>query len=282
MFTDMKGYTSLSSSLSRTEIHYLLGTQQSIVSTLVKQYKGTVIKNLGDGHLATFDSPTNAVLCGVHIQQAVNKHNASSSPEGVFELRIAINSGEVTVKDGDIFGDPVNIAARILTVVPAREVYFTDSVLLSMNKNEVQAATMGAKMFKGVPEPVNTYRVVTDAHEAGRLRQFRLGLIAAVSNLNKEDGKKGKGHTKLLKYGLLIAAFLLILGNTAKRDMGLTRSVKENVQGAEATATSTPTPSPTLTPTMTPSPTLSPTPTPTPSLTPTPTLKNSNKHNRND
>lgn len=291
MFTDMKGYTSLSSSLSRAEIHYLLGTQQSIVSTLVKQHKGNVIKNLGDGYLTTFASPTNAVLCGVKIQQAVGKHNVSF-PQWAFELRVAINSGEVTIKDGDIFGDPVNTAARILAVAPPGGVYLTDSVFLSMNKNEVPSAEVGAQMFKGVPEPIKIYRVVTDASEVGKLRQFRLGLIAAVSNLGKEEGEKGSGHVrrpfsaKNLKYGFLIIAFLLALANTfPKRGAGFTRSMRDSVEGigtesgqlATPSASLSSSPSPTAT--SSPKPTIRPSPTPTPSLTPTPSKKPPNKNN---
>jgi len=291
MFTDMKGYTSLSSSLSRTEIDHLLEAQERIVFPLVEQWKGSVIKNLGDGYLITFDSPTDAVLCGIKIQQTIQQYNAVPQARP-FELRIAVNSGEVAVKDGDIFGDPVNTTARILAVAPPGGVYLTDSVFLSMNKNEVQSAEVGAKMFKGVPEPIKIYRVVTDASEAGKLRQIRLRLIQAVSNLGKEESEKGSGHTRRplnfrrnLRYGLLIIALLVALSNTLpKQGAGFTHSMRDSVEGigtesgqlATPSASLSPSPSPTLTPS--PSPTIRSTPTPTP----TPIPSRNNKHGDNN
>jgi len=289
MFTDMKGYTSLSSSLSRTEIDHLLEAQERIVFPLVEQWKGSVIKNLGDGYLITFDSPTNAVLCGIKIQQTIQQYNAVPQARP-FELRIAVNSGEVAVKDGDIFGDPVNTTARILAVVPPGGVYLTDSVFLSMNKNEVPSAEVGAKMFKGVPEPIKIYRVVTDASEAGKLRQLRLRLIGAVSNLGKEEGEKGSGHTRRplnfrrnLRYGLLIIALLLALGNTLpKQGAGFTHSVKDSVEGIGTESGQLATPSASLSPKSSISPTPSPSPTIRPTPTPTPTSLRKHKDENNN
>lgn len=295
LFTDMKGYTSMTSSLSHKEISYLLATQRSIVSTLVKQWKGSIIKNLGDGYMATFDSPTNAVSCGLKIQHAVRTYNRTAKTRP-FELRIAVNSGEMILKDGDIFGDPVNIAARVLSLTPPGEVYFTEPVFLSMNKSEVLSVKVGVKTVKGVVEPIMVYQAVKDAFEASPLRQVFRRFVHSFSVIGSRWKQRSQSKSVLssrnLKYGLLGAAMLFVVGMTfPKESAQLARTVKDDVKGIEtdirrlathsASLTNTPTSSSTfaLTPTATPSATIRPA---TPTPTPTRSKKQSKREERED
>jgi adenylate cyclase len=137
MFTDLKGFTERTSTQSREELGYLLEVQDELVRPILEKYKGTVIKTIGDAFMVTFESPTNAVHCGVEIQQGIVDHNARNEAEHHLHMRMGINSGEVSIKNGDVFGEPVNIASRIEGIAEPGEVYFTDSVYLAMNKNEI-------------------------------------------------------------------------------------------------------------------------------------------------
>lgn len=77
-------------------------------------------------------------------------------------MRVAINLGEVEIIDGDVLGDPVNIAARLEGVAEAGEVWFTESVYLAMNRKEIPSTEIGERTFKGIPAPIRVYRVVLD------------------------------------------------------------------------------------------------------------------------
>lgn len=184
MFTDLKGFTERTSTQSREELGYLLEVQDELVRPILEKYKGTVIKTIGDAFMVTFESPTNAVHCGVEIQQGIVDHNARNEAEHHLHMRMGINSGEVSIKNGDVFGEPVNIASRIEGIAEPGEVYFTDSVYLAMNKNEIPSAEVGKRHLKGIAEMVTVYKVL---REKGALDLHLAKRKAAVSVTGKLD-----------------------------------------------------------------------------------------------
>jgi hypothetical protein len=159
MFTDIKGYTDRSSRQTRNELEELLDLHDRLIRPIFLKFRGTVIKTIGDAFLVTFESPTNAVLCGMAIQRRLRGHNAKASNEAL-EVRVAINSGEVSVRENDVFGQPVNIAARVEGLADANEIYFTEAVYLSMNKNEIPSAEIGYRHLKGIPHEIKVYKVL--------------------------------------------------------------------------------------------------------------------------
>ncbi len=159
LLTDIKGFTDKTSQRSRADIQKLLDDHRDVVLPVLQGKGGRLIKTIGDAFLMVFDSPTDAVLAGIQAQEALAKHNAAVSEIDRIEIRIAINTGEVNLVEGDVYGEPVNIAARIEGVAEAGEVYFTESVYLSMNKTEVPSAEVGLLQLKGIPEKVRVYKV---------------------------------------------------------------------------------------------------------------------------
>jgi len=162
MLTDIKGFTSKTASFSRTQVLELIKKHEELVLPVVKKFRGTLVKTIGDAFLVTFDSPTDAVLCGVEVQSVLKTHNTDRGNDDKIEIRIAINSGEVTLTDNDIYGDAVNITARIGSIAEAGQVFFTEAVYLSMNKKEVPSSEIGYRQFKNVPEKIKVYRVLTE------------------------------------------------------------------------------------------------------------------------
>jgi hypothetical protein len=120
------------------------------------------VKTIGDALLITFESPTNAVLCGIAMQERLRVHNEEQPEEEQLMIRVAINSGEVQIREGDVFGEAVNITARIEGITDAGEIYFTESVYLAMNKSEVPTSEVGEKRLKGIPESIKVYKVIQD------------------------------------------------------------------------------------------------------------------------
>jgi adenylate cyclase len=80
---------------------------------LIAQYRGRIAKTTGDGLLVEFTSVVDALRCASEIQAVMAEGNTSIDPETRIELRMGINVGDVVVEDGDIFGDGVNVAARL-------------------------------------------------------------------------------------------------------------------------------------------------------------------------
>ncbi|MFI5350794.1 MAG: adenylate/guanylate cyclase domain-containing protein [Elusimicrobiota bacterium] len=175
LLTDIKGFTDRTSHQSRVEIQQLLERHKEIVLPILLGKGGTLIKTMGDAFLMTYESPTNAVLAGIEVQAALRRYNAGKAPEERIDLRVAINQGEVNLADNDVFGEAVNITARIEAIADAGDVFFTEGVYLAMNKKEVPSSEVGLLQLKGIPEKVRVYKVksetpvksMTDAASSG-------------------------------------------------------------------------------------------------------------------
>ncbi len=163
MFTDIKGFTLRTSASSREAMKALLAQHERLLLPVFSHFAGTVVKTIGDAFLVYFESPTDAVLCGVTIQEVLRQFNEGKEEEQRLEVRVAINVGEVELMENDVMGDAVNIAARLEGVTEAGEVWFTDAVYQTMNRSEAPSAEVGERVFKGIPQPIRVYRVIQEA-----------------------------------------------------------------------------------------------------------------------
>jgi class 3 adenylate cyclase len=177
LLTDIKGFTDKTSHKSRAGITSMLDDHRAVVLPILEGRGGRLIKTIGDAFLMTFESPTNAVLAGVAVQSALTKRNEGRADDDRIDIRIAINAGEVNVIDNDVFGEAVNITARIEGIAEAGQVYFTEAVYLAMNKTEVPSSEVGLVQLKGIPEKIRVYKVRAEAPPI---------LAAAPSPIRKE------------------------------------------------------------------------------------------------
>lgn len=159
LLTDIKGFTDKTSRKSRGEILEMLERHKAVLLPVLEGRGGKLVKTIGDAFLMVFESPTDAVLAGVAVQEALRAHNQGREEDDRLDVRVAINTGEVNLADNDIFGEPVNITARIEAVAEAGEVFFTEAVYLAMNKKEVPSSEIGLLQLKGIPEKVRVYKV---------------------------------------------------------------------------------------------------------------------------
>lgn len=166
VFTDIKGFTERTSNSDREAVSRLLKKHEELLLPLAKNYDGVLIKTIGDAFLLSFASPTNAVLCAVMMQEKLKEFNATVIESEKIEIRIAMNTGEVIMRDGDVYGEPVNVAARIESLTDANEIWFSESTYLAMNRQEVPTSLIGEYRLKGIPEAVRVYRVVRDDSSA--------------------------------------------------------------------------------------------------------------------
>ncbi len=162
LLTDIEDFTPKTSRKTRADILRMLEEHKGIVLPVLEGKGGRLIKTIGDAFLVVFDSPTDAVLAGVEVQRLLREHNAHKLGDDRLDVRIAINAGEVTLADNDVFGEPVNITARINGIAEAGEVFFTEAVYLAMNKMEVPSSEVGLLQLKGIAEKIRVYKVVPE------------------------------------------------------------------------------------------------------------------------
>jgi class 3 adenylate cyclase/TolB-like protein len=150
MFTDIVGYTAL---MARDEkkAFEVLRLNLQIHQTAIKEFHGTLVKELGDGILASFPTVSDALSAAIRIQKQGNE-------TGEFKLSIGIHHGEVVVEKGDIFGDAVNIASRIRALGTAGSVLFSDKVADEIkNKAEFKAVSLSRHKLKNVASPMEVF-----------------------------------------------------------------------------------------------------------------------------
>ena len=168
MFVDMAGFSERTARQSRQQNKAMLRDFHRLLVPQLARFGGHRVKSIGDAFLVTFRSPTDAVRCSMAMQDAIANYNDTESPPEPIRIRVALNAGEVRLEKGDIFGEAVNIAARVEELCPPDEIYLTGVVYLSMNKAEVPSEHVGEHRLKGVPEPVRLFRV--PSHRLARLK----------------------------------------------------------------------------------------------------------------
>lgn len=159
VFTDIKGFTERTSRQTLEQNQTLLRTHHDLLAPVFRAFGGRIIKEIGDAFLVTFESPTQAVLAGVALQDKLWAHNRDQATDDRIDVRVAINCGEVRLEHNDIFGEPVNIAARVEGIADAGDVYLTEAVYLAMNKAEVPSEEVGLFDLKGIPGKIRLFKV---------------------------------------------------------------------------------------------------------------------------
>jgi class 3 adenylate cyclase len=158
LFTDIVGSTELASRLGPEEADRVRQGHFSLLRQALAATDGTEVKNLGDGLMAVYASPSAAVAGAVAMQQAVERDNVRSD-QGV-GLRVGISGGEVTVEDDDYFGDPVIEAARICAICDGGQILTADVVRsMAGRRSPHRFDDVGERDLKGLPEPVLIFEV---------------------------------------------------------------------------------------------------------------------------
>lgn len=156
---DIAGYSALMSSDEEATVRDLKG-HQSIVLPLIGTHGGRVIDTAGDGILAEFASVLNAVRCAVAIQKVMAERNADIEPARRMQFRIGVNLGDVIFDDTRIYGDGINIAARLESIAEAGGVCISDKVYQEIRgKLDVAAQDLGFQSLKNIVDQVRVHRI---------------------------------------------------------------------------------------------------------------------------
>jgi TolB-like protein/Tfp pilus assembly protein PilF len=159
MFTDMVGYTALMQSNERRAME-VLESHNRLVRPLFAEYHGKEVKAIGDSFLVEFENALDAVECAVAIQRHLHDYNTSSKDDWKVRIRVGIHLGDVIHRDGDTFGDAVNIASRIQPLADPEGVCLSEQVYDQVrNKVGFRLLSLGEKSLKNVSLPIEVYAV---------------------------------------------------------------------------------------------------------------------------
>ncbi len=165
---DIKGYSRL---MGEDEVGTLqrLTAYREVTDALIQHLRGRIVGTAGDSILAEFASAVEALQCAVDIQQALKIKNAELPPEKRMEFRIGINVGDVIAEGLQIYGDGVNIAARLESLAEPGGICISGTVYDHVeNKLALIYESQGEQMVKNIAKPVRVYRVVMDSEAAHR------------------------------------------------------------------------------------------------------------------
>src|SRR5262245_22327372 len=156
---DVKGYSRLMGEDEEATIRTLT-TYRQLMATLIVQHRGRVVDSPGDNLLAEFASAVDAVRGAVEIQRAFKVKNTELPPERHMEFRIGINVGDVVVEGERLYGDGVNIAARLEALAEGGGICIAGTVYDQVeNKISLGYEYVGEQTVKNIAKPVRTYRV---------------------------------------------------------------------------------------------------------------------------
>src|SRR6266853_1726808 len=161
---DVAGYSRLMSADEEGTHARLRAHLRQLVDLKIKEYGGRTVKNTGDGMLAEFPSVVDAVRCAVEIQYGMIDRNADIPDDKRINFRIGINLGDVIVEPGDIFGDGVNIAARLEALAEPGGICISRTVRDHIGERlPYSFEDMGEQSVKNIARPVHVYRIPLDS-----------------------------------------------------------------------------------------------------------------------
>jgi len=157
---DVAGYSRLMGADEEGTLERLKALRRELVDPTIAKHKGRIVNTTGDGLLVEFASIVDAVRCAVQVQQAMSERDAGAGRDNRIELRIGINLGDVIVEGDDLYGDGVNIAARIEALADAGGVFVSNTVYDHVrDRLPFVFEDLGEKQVKNIARPVRVYRV---------------------------------------------------------------------------------------------------------------------------
>ena len=162
---DMVGYSRLMEADEAGTLAALKTHRRELIDPKITDYHGRIVKTTGDGMIAEFGSVVDAVQCAVDIQRAMNRRNTDVADDRRIEFRIGINLGDIIVDDEDIYGDGVNVAARLEELAEPGEVCISGTAYDQLkSKVDVGYEYLGERQVKNISEPVRIYRMMTQTY----------------------------------------------------------------------------------------------------------------------
>jgi len=155
MFTDMVGSTEMTARLGDVKSVELIKAHDAIIRRCLEHHRGSEVKHLGDGIMASFDVVPASVACAIRIQEELASYNATSEPP--IRVRIGIHAGEPVQESDDLFGAAVQKAARICDLAQAGAILVSREVRDACTDADLKFQSSGTETLKGIADPVQLF-----------------------------------------------------------------------------------------------------------------------------
>jgi adenylate cyclase len=177
---DVHGYSRLMGANEEATVG-TLNSYRNVIDALIARYHGRIVGSAGDSVLAELASVVEAVQCAVEIQAALKTRNAALLPERRMEFRVGINLGDVIVQGDQIYGDGINVAARLESLAEPGGILISGLVHEQIkNKLELGYIDLGEQRVKNIAEPVRVFRVTVNSAESGAANPRLIGNLRVV------------------------------------------------------------------------------------------------------
>jgi adenylate cyclase len=181
---DVVGYARLMGDDEAGTLERLKTHRKELIEPLMAEHRGRIVKLMGDGALCEFGSVVDAVACAVAIQRGMAERESSLADDQKIRFRIGINTGDVIIEGDDIYGDGVNVAARLEGLAEPGGICVSGRVREEIaHKLAVGFAPMGAQRVKNIAEPVEAWRVILDPGQIPRVPRLRLPGRRSMASL---------------------------------------------------------------------------------------------------
>ena len=157
---DVAGYSRLIGADEEGTLARLKAHRRELIDPKITEHRGRIVKTTGDGFLVEFASVVDALRCATEVQAAIAERDGAASPDSRIEFRVGIHMGDIVVEDGDIFGDGVNIAARLEGLAEPGGICVSARVQEEVaGKLDIAFDDIGEPELKNIARPVRVYRV---------------------------------------------------------------------------------------------------------------------------
>jgi adenylate cyclase len=151
---DVAGYSRLMGRDEEGTLAALKACRRELIDPSLAEHRGRIFKTMGDGVLVEFASAVDAVRCAMEIQRAMVEHNTDMPEDRRIEFRIGINVGDIIIDEGDIYGDGVNIAARVEALATPGAVCLSENAYQQVKgKLALDISDMGERHLKNIAQP---------------------------------------------------------------------------------------------------------------------------------
>ena len=166
---DVAGYSRLMGADEEGTLARLNAHRREFLEPTVAEHRGRVVKRTGDGILVEFVSAVDATRCAIEVQHGMAQRNIGVADEQRIEIRIGVHVGDIIIEEGDIFGDGVNIAARLESVAQPGGICISEDAYRQVrDKLDANFLDSGERQLKNIARPVRIYEFHPDTSPAGK------------------------------------------------------------------------------------------------------------------
>jgi class 3 adenylate cyclase/TolB-like protein len=220
LLADVVGYSRLMSADEEGTHVKLVDYVKNLIEPQIAEYGGRLIRSMGDGFLVEFNSAADAVCCGLDLQDSIAERDGGADRDHQIRLRIGINTGDVISDDRDIYGNSVNIAARLEGLAEPGEIYVTRGVRDQLQGHpDLSLEDRGDRRVKNFERPIRVYRVTRVADQQWEV--LSQGLVARARRLFRTRFGPHRRSVILMASTVAVAAVVTVAALPIRRDYSL-------------------------------------------------------------